>query len=64
MTMISGIWEPVRREHINPYGHYTFNVQWELRRKGYGHFAALTQICKIDVFSAITTERSRLAKSQ
>jgi hypothetical protein len=40
MTMISGIWEPVRREHINPYGHYTFNVQWELRRKGYGHFVS------------------------
>jgi TnpA family transposase len=25
---------PARYEHINPYGHYTFNVQQELQRKG------------------------------
>lgn len=25
---------PVRHEHINPYGHYTFNVLQELQRKG------------------------------
>jgi len=25
---------PARHEHINPYGHYTFNVQQELQRKG------------------------------
>jgi len=25
---------PARYEHINPYGHYTFNVQQELERKG------------------------------
>ena len=25
---------PSRFEHINPYGHYTFNVQQELQRKG------------------------------
>jgi hypothetical protein len=24
---------PARYEHINPYGHYTFNVQQELERK-------------------------------
>ena len=25
---------PARYEHINPYGHYTFNIQQELQRKG------------------------------
>ena len=25
---------PARHEHINPYGHYTFNIQQELQRKG------------------------------
>lgn len=25
---------PARHEHINPYGHYAFNVQHELQRKG------------------------------
>jgi len=25
---------PARYEHINPYGHYTFNVQQALERKG------------------------------
>ena len=25
---------PARHEHINPYGHYTFNIQQELHRKG------------------------------
>ena len=25
---------PARHEHINPYGHYTFNVEQELQREG------------------------------
>jgi hypothetical protein len=25
---------PARHEHINPYGHYSFNVKEELQRKG------------------------------